>query len=259
MWQCCCHTPIRDKTVICLAKEYTYTREHSFGTSSSLFKLSRYSPGSEGNRSRDPTPLCDLSYVQSFEEPPTTASSAQHRSTSWRKLSDTINMSTQSQPESGGTHKIADNTDQHDRDNGLKAEAPVAEKAPSQTTTSNAAAPAARPPGFNVLYPGYFVQAVLIVGLLLAMFLVALNMLRSSKWPNNENGTSADYWSLLEHHCNGYPHYHGRVPQRRPSWLVRIGFLHVPGSFPGLLGQDIQILPTEGCLLACIIVFELGS
>lgn len=61
----------------------------------------------------------------------------------------------------------------------IKAEAPVAHSGETEVAATDAAKPAAGPPGLDALYPSGFLQAVLIVALLLAMFLVALDMVRT--------------------------------------------------------------------------------
>lgn len=61
----------------------------------------------------------------------------------------------------------------------VKTEAPVVDSVKSELAATDAPKSAAGPPGGDALYPSGLLQAILIVALLLAMFLVALDMVRA--------------------------------------------------------------------------------
>lgn len=82
---------------------------------------------------------------------------------------------------------------------------------------------------------------LILIALLLAMFLVALDMVNQSTKPDR-----ATLIPFIEYHLNGYSKDHGRFQKFRSGWVVRFGFLHDFGSICSVLGQSIQTPSPEG-------------
>lgn len=102
---------------------------------------------------------------------------------------------------------------------------------------------AADPPTHEITYPGVFLSSVLNVALLLAMFLVALDMVSISQHGSAANCDSKKV--IIDNCSHGDSHHYSGVSQRRPGRLVRICLFHDSRHFPSLLGESLQVLPSQ--------------
>lgn len=106
------------------------------------------------------------------------------------------------------------------------------------------ATPAPGPPDLE--YPGVITGSVLTIALLLAMFLVALDMVRTM------------FFRYLCEEVANQVSPRASSPLLSPlsrltsiakiRWMVRICLLPLLGQLSGLLGKSIQVLPHQDCL-----------
>lgn len=138
----------------------------------------------------------------------------------------------------------------HDSPSATVSDGHSSERVPGPTAgekvndVSVAVAPTAAPaaaPAVKITYPGPLLTVVITFALLLALFLVALDIV--SCW--SIILVSSLYLTEAEHHRNRHPNNHRRVPQRRGHWLVWLRLLPLARNVSGLLGQGVQVLPTQ--------------
>ena len=102
---------------------------------------------------------------------------------------------------------------------------------------------AADPLTYEITYPGVFLSSVLNAALLLALFLVALDMVSISQ---HGSAVNCDSKKIIIDNCShGDSHHYSRVSQRRPGRLVRICLFHDSRHFPSLLGESLQVFPSQ--------------